>query len=40
VIYVVGIDNYRKNCDQVADQQYEGFAFEIAYRGVVKMGAQ
>ena len=40
VIYVGGLDNYRKICDQVADQQYEGFTFEKAYQGVAKMGAQ
>ncbi|MGE7545824.1 flavin-containing monooxygenase [Sporosarcina newyorkensis] len=31
VIYVGGLDNYRKICDEVAANQYDGFEFEKVY---------
>jgi len=34
VIYVGGLDNYRKICDDVADKEYKGFVFEKAYNRV------
>ncbi|RUL50500.1 MULTISPECIES: NAD(P)/FAD-dependent oxidoreductase [Lysinibacillus] len=35
VIYVGGLNNYKKICDQVADNNYEGFSFEKAHANVV-----
>lgn len=35
VIYVGGLNNYRKICDQVANNNYEGFSFEKAQSNVV-----
>lgn len=35
VIYVGGLNNYRKICDEVANNNYEGFSFEKAHSNVV-----
>ncbi|MFC7688086.1 flavin-containing monooxygenase [Ureibacillus sp. GCM10028918] len=35
VIYVGGLNNYKVICDQVADNNYEGFSFEKAHANVV-----
>lgn len=40
VIYVGGLDHYRKICDQVVVDQYEGFTFEKTSNQVVKTGVR
>jgi len=40
VIFVGGLDNYRKICDQVIENQYEGFAFEKNTTKLLKTSAQ